>query len=62
MSITLHGLLDYDRDDVEEATVELSMFAEQFQEMLAREFAFNIYRALVRERWVESGKGDRMRH
>ena len=50
VSITLNGLLDYDRDDAEEVTVELSLFAEQFHEMLAREFGFNIYQALLRER------------
>ncbi len=52
VSITLNGLLDYDRDDSDEATVELSMLAEQFHEMLAREFGFNIYQAILRERWV----------
>lgn len=50
MSITLHGLLDYDRDDCEEPTVELSMFAEMFNDMLAREFGLNICLALMRER------------
>lgn len=50
VSITLHGLLDYDRDDCEEPTVELSMFAEMFNDMLAREFGLNICLALMRER------------
>ncbi|GAX85276.1 hypothetical protein CEUSTIGMA_g12695.t1, partial [Chlamydomonas eustigma] len=52
VSISLHGLLDYDRDDSEEATVELSLFAELFQDMLAREFGFNIYQALVRQKEI----------
>ena len=50
MSITLNGLLEYERHDDEELTVELSMFAELFKEMLSREFGFNIYQALLRER------------
>lgn len=49
VAITLHGLLDYDRDDNEEATVELSMFAEVFHELLTLEFASSIYRGIVRE-------------
>ena len=50
VSITLNGLLEYDRSDDDELTVELSLFAEQFNEMLMRDFGFNIYQALVRER------------
>jgi hypothetical protein len=50
ISITLNGILEYDRSDDDELSVELSLFAEQFHEMLMREFGFNIYQALVRER------------
>ena len=50
VSITLNGLLEYDRSDDDELTVELSLFAEQFNEMLMRDHGFNIYQALVRER------------
>ena len=37
MTISLDGLLDYDEEDRDEATFELSVVAESFHEMLSRE-------------------------
>ncbi|CAK9217325.1 unnamed protein product, partial [Sphagnum troendelagicum] len=34
MTISLDGLLDYDEEDREECTFELSLFAEVFHELL----------------------------
>lgn len=44
MSLSL--LLDYRRDDTKEHSFEVSLFAELFNEMLMRDFGFNIYKAL----------------
>ncbi|GJQ87233.1 hypothetical protein Trydic_g8462 [Trypoxylus dichotomus] len=44
MSISL--LLDYRPEDTKEHSFEVSLFAELFNEMLMRDFGFNIYRAL----------------
>lgn len=46
MSLSL--LLDYRQDDSKEHTFEVSLFAELFNEMLMRDFGFNIYKALYR--------------
>ncbi|KAI4460282.1 cell division cycle and apoptosis regulator protein [Holotrichia oblita] len=44
MSISL--LLDYRPEDTKEHSFEVSLFAELFNEMLMRDFGFNIYKAL----------------
>ncbi|XP_025837375.1 cell division cycle and apoptosis regulator protein 1 [Agrilus planipennis] len=44
MSLSL--LLDYRPEDTKEHTFEVSLFAELFNEMLMRDFGFNIYRVL----------------
>ena len=38
--------------DRDEATLELSLFAEAFQEMLARHYGERILQALYAERWA----------
>eukprot|EP00803_Ostreobium_quekettii_P006031 evm.model.scf_3803.1 EVM.evm.TU.scf_3803.1 scf_3803:4028-11146(+) len=50
LAISLDGLLDYDEDDKEEATFELSLFAEGFHEMLMRDYGLIILDALQSER------------
>mmetsp|Transcript_19965 Transcript_19965/g.43457 ORF Transcript_19965/g.43457 Transcript_19965/m.43457 type:complete len:427 (-) Transcript_19965:375-1655(-) len=60
-SITLHGLLDYDQDDTDEPTFELSVFAELFHEMLCKEFGTTVYHALIRERDAAESRRDRKR-
>lgn len=50
LAISLDGLLDYDEDDKEEATFELSLFAEGFHEMLMRDYGLIILKALQSER------------
>ena len=54
MTISLDGLLDYDEGDKEEATFELSLFAEGFHEMLMRDYGLIILNALISERLVQS--------
>ena len=49
-SISLHGLLDYDEGDRDEAVFELSVFAEAFQEMLARDYGMAVYHALLADK------------
>lgn len=44
MSLSL--LLDYRQEDSKEHSFEVSLFAELFNEMLIRDFGFNIYKAL----------------
>jgi len=44
MSLSL--LLDYRTEDTKEHSFEVSLFAELFNEMLMRDFGFNIYRSL----------------
>lgn len=44
MSLSL--LLDYRPEDTKEHSFEVSLFAELFNEMLMRDFGFNIYKAL----------------
>lgn len=43
--VSLSLLLDYRKDDTKEHSFEISLFAEAFNEMLMRDFGFNIYRA-----------------
>ena len=50
--ISLDGLLDYDEGDKEEPTLELSLFAECFQDMLMRDCGARILACLQAERWV----------
>lgn len=45
--MSLSILLDYRPEDTKEHTFEVSLFAELFNEMLMRDFGFNIYKALV---------------
>nr|CAH7723590.1 unnamed protein product [Callosobruchus chinensis] len=45
MSLSL--LLDYRQEDSKEHSFEVSLFAELFNEMLIRDFGFNIYKALT---------------
>ncbi len=49
-TISLDGLLDYDEDDKEEPTLELSLFAEAFQEMLSRDYGCHILASLYAAR------------
>ena len=51
-TISLDGLLDYDEDDKEEPTLELSLFAEAFQEMLSRDYGSHILDSLYAARCV----------
>ena len=45
-TLSLDGLLDYDESDKDEATFELSLFAESFQDMLSRDYGQIVYDAL----------------
>lgn len=45
-TMSLSVLLDYRQEDNKEHSFEVSLFAELFNEMLMRDFAFRIYRAL----------------
>lgn len=58
MSLSL--LLDYRPEDTKEHSFEVSLFAELFNEMLMRDFGFNIYRALheLPEKIVDKKKRD----
>lgn len=49
--ISLDGLLDYDEGDRDEATLELSLFAEAFQDMLMRDYGTIILNCLQAERY-----------
>ncbi|CAG9769282.1 unnamed protein product [Ceutorhynchus assimilis] len=46
-SMSLSLLLDYRLEDTKEHTFEVSLFAELFNEMLMRDFGFNIFKALI---------------
>lgn len=46
--VSLHTLLEYRSDDQKENTFEVSVFAEQFNEMIQRDSAFKIYKTLAR--------------
>ena len=48
--ISLDGLLDYDEEDKEEGAFEINLFAENFSEMLARDYGLVILSALYAER------------
>ena len=50
LSISLSGLLDYGESDTDEETMELSLFAEGFSEMLMHDFGSNIYSFIVKDR------------
>lgn len=45
-TLSLDGLLDYDESDKDEATFELSLFAESFQDMLMRDYGQIVLEAL----------------
>jgi hypothetical protein len=45
--LSVSSLLDYRKDDNKETTFEVSLFAECFNEMLTRDFAFLIYKSLL---------------
>ncbi len=51
VSLSLHGLLEYDETDRDEPTFELSVFAECVQDMLVREYGMAVYRGLLADRW-----------
>lgn len=59
MSLSL--LLDYRPEDTKEHSFEVSLFAELFNEMLMRDFGFNIYKAIHSqpEKVEEKGKDER---
>ncbi|KAL2613073.1 hypothetical protein R1flu_024765 [Riccia fluitans] len=63
MTISLDGLLDYDDDDREECTFELSVFAEIFQEMLQYKMGSLIYSdlELLRETTYARRKDEKKR-
>jgi len=44
---SLSVLLDYRHDDNKEGTFEVSLFAELFNEMMMRDHAFNVYKAIM---------------
>lgn len=43
--VSLSLLLDYRKDDTKEHSFEIALFAEAFNEMLMRDFGFNIYKS-----------------
>lgn len=47
ITMSLSLLLDYRREDTKEHSFEVSLFAELFNEMLARDFGYNIFKALA---------------
>ncbi|VEL32344.1 unnamed protein product, partial [Protopolystoma xenopodis] len=44
--VSLHTLLDYRTDEMKEPNFEVALFAEQFHEMMQRDCAFNIFKAI----------------
>ena len=48
--ISLDGLLDYDEEDNDEGTLEMNLFAENFSELLSRDYGRTILEALYQER------------
>ena len=48
--ISLDGLLDYDEEDNDEGTLEMNLFAENFSELLSRDYGRTILDALYQER------------
>jgi len=47
LKISLDGLLDYNISDDTELTFEVSLFAENFNEMLQRDYGTEIYKSLI---------------
>ncbi|CAL4122590.1 unnamed protein product, partial [Meganyctiphanes norvegica] len=58
-TMSLSVLLDYRQEDNKEHSFEVSLFAELFNEMLMRDFAFRIYRALVESPEKKEEKKDK---
>jgi len=58
MSISLDGLLDYDEGDKDEATFELSLMAESFNEMLMRDYGSLILKALMEQKTLTEPAND----
>lgn len=56
MAISLDGLLDYDETDKDEATFELSLFAESFNELLMRDFGKLALESFIKYRASKLGK------
>lgn len=60
--VSLSLLLDYRKDDTKEHSFEIALFAEAFNEMLLRDFGFNIYKAFnvlsIASKSKESSKDD----
>lgn len=56
MAISLDGLLDYDETDKDEATFELSLFAESFNELLMRDYGKLALESFIKYRDSKSGK------
>ncbi len=50
--ISLDGLLDYDEEDKEEGAFEINLFAENFSEMLSRDYGLVILSTLYSQRQV----------
>lgn len=67
MVMSLSLLLDYRPEDTKEHSFEVSLFAELFNEMLMRDFGFNIYKALydlpekIKEKEEKKKKDDEKR-
>lgn len=57
--MSLSILLDYRPEDTKKHCFEVSLFAELFNEMLMRDFGFNIYKALYSMPDVEQANGDK---
>lgn len=55
--VSLSLLLDYRKDDSKEHSFEISLFAEAFNEMLTRDFGFNIYKAFNYFNSIKSKEG-----
>jgi len=56
--LSLDGLLDYDEGDKFEATFEISLFAELFEEMLQRDCAYIILQSLINRATTKVPKSD----
>lgn len=62
MNISLDGLLDYEETDTDEATFELSLMAESFNEMLMRDYGSLILNALnERKEMTDLSKDEKKR-
>lgn len=51
--ISLDGLLDYDEEDKEEGAFEINLFAENFSELLARDYGRTILTSLYAARYQQ---------